>query len=160
MQGYDPALGTRSYRTISSAVCCDHPLSGQIYHIVIHQAIKIPGLKHHLLCTMQARTNGVTVNDCPKYLCDQPTDETHTIVCADERGEKIFLPLNLNGVTSCLTVRSLIELEWQSAAYPRVTLTNADLTWDPIFHTYAEQENAMCGFRGKLFEKPLSRGDL
>ena len=36
VQGYDPALGTRSYRTIRVSVCYDHPLSGQIYHIVIH----------------------------------------------------------------------------------------------------------------------------
>ena len=52
VQGYDPALGTRSYRTISGNVCYDHPLSGQIYHIMIHQDIEIPGLKHHLLCPM------------------------------------------------------------------------------------------------------------
>ena len=75
VQRYDPALGTRSYRTISGAVCYNHPQSGQIYHIVIHQAIEIPGLKHNLLCPMQVWTNGVTVNDCPKYLCDKPTDD-------------------------------------------------------------------------------------
>ena len=92
VQGYGPVLGTRSYRTISDAVCYDHPLSGQIYHIVIHQSIEILGLKHHLLCPMQVRTNGVTVHDCPKYLCDQPIDETHTIVCADEWAEKVVLP--------------------------------------------------------------------
>ena len=39
VQGYHPALGTRRYHTISGAVCYDHPISGQIYHIVIHQAI-------------------------------------------------------------------------------------------------------------------------
>ena len=109
VQGYDPALGTRRYRTFSGAVCYNHPLSGMIYHIVIHQAIYIPGLKHHLLCPTQVRMNGITVNDCPKYLCDQPTDETHTIVCADEWEENVVLPLILNGVTSCLPVRSLIE---------------------------------------------------
>ena len=49
VQGYDPALGTRSYYTISGSVCYDYPLSGKIYHIVISQAIEIPGLKHHLL---------------------------------------------------------------------------------------------------------------
>ena len=110
---------------------------------------------------MQFRTNGVTVNYCPKYLCDQPTDETHTIVCADEWGEKVVLPLILNGVTSCLPVWSLIESEWQSAAYPRVTLTNADLTWDPSSHIYADQENAICEFRGKIIrETSVTRGPL
>ena len=108
VQGYDPALGNRSYRTISGAVSYYHPLSGQIYHIVIHQAIDTPGLKHDLLCPMQVWTNGVTVNDCFKYLSDQPTDETRIIVCADEWEEKVVLPLILNGVTSCLPFRILI----------------------------------------------------
>ena len=139
MQEYDPALGTRIYRNISSAVCYDNHLSGQIYNIVIHQAIELPGLKHHLLCPMQVRTNGVTVNDCPKYLCDQPTDDMHTIVCSYEWGEKVALPLILNGVTSCLPIRSLIDSEWQSTAYLRMTLPNSDLTWDPSSRFYADQ---------------------
>ena len=69
--------------------------------------------------------------------------------------------LILNDVTSSLPVQSLIESEWQSAVYPRVTLTNYDLTWDPRFHIYAEQENAMCNFRGKIIrETSVARGPL
>ena len=71
------------------------------------------------------------------------------------------MPLILNGVTSCLHVWSLIESEWQSAAYPRVTLNNSDLTWDPSSHIYAEQENAMCDFRGNIIqETSVGRGPL
>ena len=71
------------------------------------------------------------------------------------------MPLILNGVTSCLHVWSLIELEWQSAAYPRVTLNNSDLTWDPSSHIYAEQENSMCDFRGNIIqETSVGRGPL
>ena len=53
VQGYDPSLGTKTYRTISGAVGYCDPGNGSIYHLVIHQAISIPNLDHHLLAPMQ-----------------------------------------------------------------------------------------------------------
>ena len=52
VQGYDPALGAREYRTISGALAYVHPHTGRRYHLVVHQAIHMPDLKHHLLCPM------------------------------------------------------------------------------------------------------------
>ena len=53
VQGYDPALGVKQYRTISGALAFIHPYSGIRYHLVVHQAVHIPDLTHHLLCPMQ-----------------------------------------------------------------------------------------------------------
>ena len=39
-----------------------------------------------------------------------------------------------------------------------MTLTNSDLTWDPSTHIYAEQENAMCDFRGKIIRETSVTG--
>ena len=50
--GYDPQLGSRDFKTVSAVLEYTHPLTGQIYHLVIHQAIEIPNLDHHLLCPM------------------------------------------------------------------------------------------------------------
>jgi hypothetical protein len=47
---YDPALGTKTYATVSGAVANDDPLIGKVNHIVINQAIYIPHLDNHLLC--------------------------------------------------------------------------------------------------------------
>ena len=49
VQGYDPSLGTKTYRTITGAVGYCDPTSGRNYHLVIHQAIYIPDIDHHLL---------------------------------------------------------------------------------------------------------------
>ena len=49
VQGYDPTLGSKSYRTVSGAVLYDHPITGARYHLVIHQAVEIPTLKYHLV---------------------------------------------------------------------------------------------------------------
>ena len=45
---YDPALGDRTYQTVSGVIGYEHPITGQTYHLVIHQAIRISHLEHHL----------------------------------------------------------------------------------------------------------------
>ena len=66
VQGYDAALGVKQYRTISGALAFTHPDILRRYHVVIHQAVHIPDLEHHLLCPMQCRANDVHINDCPR----------------------------------------------------------------------------------------------
>ena len=63
VQGYDPLLGTKTYRTITGAVAYFDPVSGSVYHLVIHQDIYIPGLDHHLLTSMLCRVADVEIND-------------------------------------------------------------------------------------------------
>ena len=90
VHGYDPALGTKTYLTIRGTLLYYHPYTGRIYHTVIHQSVKIPDLNRHMLCPMQVRTNGVTVNNCPRFLTEHPTEETHVITDDDEWGKKLF----------------------------------------------------------------------
>ena len=59
VQGYDAALGVKQYRTISGAIAFIHPYNLKCYHIVVHQAVYIPDLPHHLLCPMQCQAHGV-----------------------------------------------------------------------------------------------------
>ena len=47
VQGFDPSLGTKTYKTITGAVSYCDPVSGRIYHLVIHQEIYFSGLDHH-----------------------------------------------------------------------------------------------------------------
>ena len=68
VQGYDPSLGTRQYRTISGVVAYTHPYSGTKYHLVIHQAVNVPELEHHLLCPMQCRAHGVETSETARYI--------------------------------------------------------------------------------------------
>ncbi len=57
VEGYDPSLGTKTgtktYATVSGALAYDDPVTGEVYNLVINQAIHIPHLDHHLLCPMQ-----------------------------------------------------------------------------------------------------------
>jgi hypothetical protein len=142
VQGYDPSLGTKTYRTITGAVGYCDPTNGRNFHLVIHQAIYIPDLDHHLLSPMQCRVADVAVNDCPKFLSANPSSETHSIVAYDEDGVRVILPLGLHGVTSALNVHRISEAEWTREAAPRITLTDRDLHWDPNSSIYGEQESA------------------
>ena len=65
--GYDPALGVKSYKTISRVVAHDNPATGEVFHLVINQVIYIPHLDHHLFFPMQCRVNDVTINETPMF---------------------------------------------------------------------------------------------
>ena len=73
IQGYDPSLGAKQYSTISGALAYVNPFTGLKYHLIVHQAIHMPDLDHHLLCPMQCRANGVVINECPRMYCREPT---------------------------------------------------------------------------------------
>jgi len=77
---YDPQQGLQTFEMVSGVLAFDHPRDGQVYHLVFHQAIRMPQLDHHLLCPMQRRVNDVTVNNVPKFLTHFPTDNTHTLI--------------------------------------------------------------------------------
>ena len=111
VQVYDPSLGTKTYKTITGAVGYCDPVSGGIYHLVIHQAIYIPGLNRHLLSPMQCCVADVEINDCPRFLIANPTEDSHCIIAHDEYGAMVVLPLVLQGVTSALNFHRISEAE-------------------------------------------------
>jgi hypothetical protein len=74
VQGYDPSLGTKTCATGSGALAYDDPMTSKVYYLVINQAIHIPHLDHHLLCSMQCQVNDVIVDDTSKFLTSDPTD--------------------------------------------------------------------------------------
>ena len=75
LQGYDAALGVKQYRTIRGALAFIHPYTLKRYHVVVHQAVYIPDLTHHLLCPMQCQAHGVRANDCRRMYEDAPDAE-------------------------------------------------------------------------------------
>ena len=77
--GYDTLRGTMTpkCRTVLTEVAYDCPMIGEVFIIDIHQAIWIDHFHNNLLCPMQTRMYDVKVNGIPKYLTDNPTDQTH-----------------------------------------------------------------------------------
>ncbi len=75
--GYDESLVCKTYLTMSGVVAYNDPQTGRTLHLIINQAIHIPHLDHHFLCPMQCCVNDVIVNNLPKFLAADPTDQTH-----------------------------------------------------------------------------------
>ena len=125
---------------------------------MIHQEIYIPSLDHHLLSPMQCCMADVEINDCPKFLIVNPTEDSHCITAKDGYGSRVVLPLVLQGVVSALNVYQISEAEWTWEAALRITLTNQDLHWDPNSSTYEEQEHSCSGIFGGLLARFVSAG--
>ena len=150
VQGYDPLLGAKQYSTISGALANVKPFTGLKYHLIVHQAIHMPDLDHHLLCTMQCRSNGVVINECPRMYCCEPTQESHDIVAINENGESVVLSFFLRGITSHLTVMPLSIDKFEHHGCTQIELTSRDLTWSPSADIYEYQENAMMDYQGDI----------
>ena len=99
IHGYDPALGSKRYQTVLDALAYDNPGIGQVYQLLVNQAIKIPELDRCLLCPFQCRFNEVTIDDIPIFLTPSPTVATHAIsvTIPDEPGQLLRNPLSQSG---------------------------------------------------------------
>ncbi len=76
VEAYDPRLGSAEYCTVSGTMAYTDLSTGRMLLLLIHQTIHIPHLYHHLLCPMQYSVNDVTVNETPKFMVSDPTDQT------------------------------------------------------------------------------------
>ena len=125
---------------VSALVAYDDPSSGAPILLVINQALFFPELGVHLLCPMQLRHNGITVNDCPRHCKGDPKEEDHTLLVGDNG---LRISLDLHGVTSYFPVRKPtndeVELYEKEGGYE---LTAADPEWEPKSERFAQMEAA------------------
>jgi hypothetical protein len=75
--GNDESLGSKTYQTVSGVVAYDDPQTRRTLHLIINQAIHTPHLD------MQCHANDVIINNLPKFLAADPTDQTHALTLTD-----------------------------------------------------------------------------
>ena len=92
-----------------------------------------------MLCLNQIRANGWTDNEYPRMYCDNSNEESRSIVCEDNYGDKVIKLLFPKGVTSYFNVEPLAREEFESHDCPRITMTSRDLTWDPNWSVYEDK---------------------
>jgi hypothetical protein len=134
VHGYDDRVAeARNCKMVSGAIAYDHPETGDVYMLLLHQAILIPTMKANLLCPMQLRHHGVFVNDEPKFMAPNPTEDHNTIVVHDEDGNiRLRIPLAIKGATTYFPSRVPTRLEYEQTPDERIIdLTDQDLEWDP-----------------------------
>ena len=77
--GCDPEDGSPFCRTMTGILDYDNPQNGKPYLLVINQSIHLDHLEHHLMCTMQFRTNRININETTKYHSKSP-DESKQVL--------------------------------------------------------------------------------
>ena len=95
-------------------------------------------MEHDLLPPIMMRLNGLLVDECPNFLCPNPTIENHSIFFPTEN---TGLTLDLHGPTSYIsTIMPKVMSE--------VNEDNPD--WDPSSSIYDQQESATTNWKGEI----------
>ena len=134
--GFDSSLGTmENRRTVRAAAACNDPDTGEAIMFKIHQAIEIPTMDHNLSCPMQIRHNDVIVDECPKHLAMDPTNNHHALTTPNG-DENCIIPLGLRGVASHFPTRKPAQEECENNMSN--DLTSHQPEWDPHSTAFAE----------------------
>ena len=68
ISSYKISQSTKYRPTISGAVACDHPQSGQIYILVYNKSVYYDNISNHLVSSIHSYMNGVNINENSKFL--------------------------------------------------------------------------------------------
>ena len=98
------------------------------------------------LCPMQLRMNEVSMNGIPKFLSDDPNDQSHALSFPNEEG--YIIPLSSKGMTSYFLMRKLTLDEYNHCRC--IELSYESPEWNPHSQSFAQQEEAMTDGSGHL----------
>jgi hypothetical protein len=153
VHGYDSTVAQRdNCKTVSGVVAYDHP-DGTVYYLIFHQAILIPQMNVSLISSMQLRDNDIVVNDEPKHMVLNPTDDHHCITINEtaDRPTALRIPLILHGVTSYFPTRKPTREEFERSDLDfRIDMTYESPEWDPSDERFAKAEDAMLNPDGSM----------
>jgi hypothetical protein len=132
---------------VDAAVLYECPYDGQLYILVIRNALHVPSMQNNLLPPFVLREAGIRVQDTPKIQTIEPTEEDHSIYFP-ETGFRI--PMSLWGmfsyfVTSKTTALQMMELE------NIYLLTPSNM--NPHCDSYATNEENMLDWEGKMIQR-------
>ena len=84
---------------------------------------------------MQMRLNDITINNNPKFLSEQPSEENHAIIADD-----LLIPLELDGITAYFPASKPTQYEYDTCL--RIELTSPVNEWNPNDPQYAQDESS------------------
>ena len=82
---------------VDAAVIFEDPYDGDIYLLVMQNALYVESMNHYLIPPFIMREAGLVVNDVAKIHCQYCTQEDHSIIDQDT---KLYIQLKLEGIFS------------------------------------------------------------
>ena len=156
VHGYSKRVGATTAKTVSAVVAYDHPGIKRRLMLIIHQALLLPHMTTNLLTPNQLRRNELAVNDEPKHLVAEPTEDHHAIVLPShamttEDGGPVRIPLLLHGVTSYFPTTVPTKDEYDNSdPQDHVELTYELPAWEPDDPTAEQAEQNMLNGNGQI----------
>ena len=114
------------------------PYTGEIYVLIVRNALHIPHLINNLIAPFVISSAGVTLNDTPKIHSKDPTIDYHCITFEDS---DLIIPLQLSGVFSYFHTRKPTFSELHEC--PKLFLTPDSNYWNPHCQSFEKNERSM-----------------
>jgi hypothetical protein len=144
---FSPSYPSMQAKLVNAAIRYECPYTGEIYILLIYNAIHVPAMTHNLIPPFVMREAGIVVNDVPKIQVPEPSENDHAIIFHETN---FRIPLSLIGVFSFFKTSkpSVDEFNSIDEVY---TLTPT--TWNPHSTSYARNEESMVDWQGGMIEK-------
>ena len=153
LTGWNASAGATECWTVSGVVAYNHPITGQAYMLVFHQAIYyLESIENHLLCPMQCRVSRVEIYNTPNPRSSwQILQNVHVLLVKDPVApdNTLVIPLQLEGVTSVFLIRVPSWQEYDISEFV-IEMTSESPDWDPQNPDLAKSEAAMLDLRDML----------
>ena len=130
--------------------------------LIFNQAIYAESVENHLICPMQCRVHGVTINNTPKMFFAEATEHLHAIIIDLGSDSPLVIPLALTVVASTFDIRTPSLAKYNNENNTHVVMTSKSLPWDPHDLDWASQEAAMANLRGRVLDQSgdVTRGRM
>ena len=132
---------------VDAALQYDNPYNGQLYILVIRDALYVLVMSNNLLSPFMLREAGVWVIDVPKIHVKDPTENNHNITFV-ETGFRI--PLSLWGTFSYFPSYKPLH---KTLMNPPDVYVMSPTRWNPHSNAYAHNEESMIDWNGNIKEK-------
>ena len=124
VKGFHDSYGSISDVRYVNVLYKYHDNEGQEYLLELNQALDFTAsMENSILCTNQARHNGVLIHDIPRII----DPDSPQCITFPEKG--VNLPLMMKGPVPALPVSKPTESDLM--VLPKLQLTSDDIIWDP-----------------------------
>ena len=144
---------------VKAALAYTDEYSGTTSILMVNNALHIKSMENNLIPPFMIRLAGAYVDECPKFMCRNPTVRNHAIYFKGDKWDQaeLQIPLQLYGTISYFASRIPSRSELEDC--PSYDLTPNSPTWNPHEESYASQEHRMLDYRGELarYHRPPER---
>ena len=151
VSGFTSKLGEPlSVPVVTAAVAYDCEYSGETYIMVIHNALYFREMEVNLIPPLMMRLAGVELNECPKFLSNNPSIEDHSVYFPEA---ELRIALQFENTASCIPTRKPTGSELKKKEGEYLLLTPNTPYWNPHTEDFKLQEMDMVDYNGFIKER-------